>query len=432
MLIRRLGNALLSTVALGLVAVTVEADIVDDVFDESYALVVGIDDYTSSSWPKLGYAVKDAEAIAEVLARQGFKTLTVYNAEATQERLNYLLEDYYVEELGDNDRFLFFFAGHGETREFSNGTQGFIVPVDGDDRVSSYVSMDHLRTLAARMTDVRHQLFIMDACYGGLLAEFRGVGVVSQTRPDYLTEITRRRARQILTAGGADQQVADQGPGQHSLFTTHLLSSLRDGEADLNGDSYITFSEVAAYIVPAASSPQQTPAVSTLAGHMAGDFVFRSPAGAASANDVMTVVPALEATMRGSELERTGILGFFQAYFEANNAIDLDRLLGLFDTRVDYFATGEQDKAFIRKDKERFFRRWPDIAYTPVGVPEIDVQGDRSTISTRYDFYVQNHQRCDGRHGESSVELKAVKRPEGWRITSIKEEISERAKFNSC
>lgn len=426
----RFGCSSCTAIALLLVAGLARSDIVDEAFDESFALVVGIDDYDSPAWSNLNYAVKDAKAVADYLQGQGFRTLTLYNEQATKEQLNFLLEDYFVDKVGDGDRFLFFFAGHGETKEFSNGTQGFIVPADGDDRTSSHISMDHLRTLAARMTDARHQLFIMDACYGGLLAEFRGVGVVSQQRPDYLAEITRRRARQILTAGGADQQVADQGPGEHSHFTNYLLNSLRDGEADLNGDSYITFSEMAAYLVPAASNAQQTPAVSTLAGHMAGDFVFRSP-GSGSAEST-TVVPELEATMLGSALERSGILGLFQGYFEANNTTDIDRLLGLFDPRVDYFAVGQKDKRFIRTDKERFFRRWPEIAYTPVGVPEIEVRGDKSSISTKYDFYVQNKERCDGRHGESTVNLEAVKRPEGWRITSIKEEISERAKFNSC
>lgn len=404
-------------------------DILDDAFDESFALVVGIDQYQSSSWDKLDYAVKDAKAVSQFLRSQGFSVLSLYDEQATEDQLRYVLEDYFVDKVGEGDRFLFFFAGHGDTREFSNGTQGFIVPVDGTDSTSSFVSMDSLRTVAARMKDSRHQLFIMDACYGGLLAEFRGVGVVSQRHPDYLDEITRRRARQILTAGGAHQQVVDQGPGEHSLFTDHLLSSLRDAEADLNGDGYITFSELAAYIVPAASNSQQTPAVSTLAGHMAGEFLFRSPAGAAATS---TIVPELEATMLGTDLDRSGILGLFEAYFEANNTVEVDRLLGLFDTVVQYFSWGETRKNAIREDKERFFRRWPAIAYTPVGEPEIVVTGDIGRISTRYDFYVQNLERCDASHGESFVELEAVKRPEGWRITSIREEVSERAKFNPC
>ena len=53
---------------------------------------------------------------------------------------------------------------------------------------------------------------------------------------------------------------------------------MRDGQADLNGDGYITFTELAAYIQPAASKYNQTPGVSELMGHEQGDFVFLNPA----------------------------------------------------------------------------------------------------------------------------------------------------------
>ncbi|MBT5051842.1 MAG: caspase family protein, partial [Gammaproteobacteria bacterium] len=41
-------------------------------YSESYALVVGIDEYTQG-WPKLSNAVKDAELIAEALEEKGFE-----------------------------------------------------------------------------------------------------------------------------------------------------------------------------------------------------------------------------------------------------------------------------------------------------------------------------------------------------------------------
>jgi TolA-binding protein len=82
----------------------------------------------------------------------------------------------------------------------------------------------------------------------------------------------------MLTAGGADQMVADGGPNGHSIFTWTLLQGL-DGKADLNGDGLITATELAAYIAPAvASVSQQTPAFGSLPGSQGGDFVFELPA----------------------------------------------------------------------------------------------------------------------------------------------------------
>ena len=78
----------------------------------------------------------------------------------------------------------------------------------------------------------------------------------------------------MFTAGGGDEQVADNGPNGHSVFTWTLLQAL-DGRADLNGDGVITATELAAYVAPAVSAlSHQTPAFGNLAGSEGGDFIF--------------------------------------------------------------------------------------------------------------------------------------------------------------
>jgi len=53
----------------------------------------------------------------------------------------------------------------------------------------------------------------MDSCSSGLALTCGGPDANSQ---NYIQEIARREARQMFTAGGADQQVADNGPNGHS------------------------------------------------------------------------------------------------------------------------------------------------------------------------------------------------------------------------
>jgi hypothetical protein len=114
-------------------------------------------------------------------------------------------------------------------------------------------------------------LFIMDSCYSGLALLRGGSPSFSQ---NYLNEMAHREARQMFTAGGADQQVADSGPNGHSVFTWTLLQGL-DGRADLNGDGVITATELAAYVAPAVSAlSHQTPAFGSLPGSEGGDFIF--------------------------------------------------------------------------------------------------------------------------------------------------------------
>jgi len=168
---------------------------------------------------------------------------------------------------------LVFFAGHGATRKLASGRDlGYIIPVDADlsNFEGSAVSMTNFQDISEAIP-AKHVLFLMDSCYSGL-ALTRG-GTVLSTQ-NYLNEMSKREARQMFTAGGADQQVADNGPSGHSIFTWALLQGL-DGRADLNGDGVITATELAAYVAPAVSAlSHQIPAFGNLPGSEGGDFLF--------------------------------------------------------------------------------------------------------------------------------------------------------------
>ena len=247
-------------------------------YRESWAVIIGINDY--QHWPKLRYAVNDATGMEEVLTTKfGFKKENIrklLNADATRQRIMQVLGDELTDgnKVQREDRVFFFFAGHGATRTFEDGRQiGFIVPVDADQSnyVSTAISMAQIRE-ASDLIPAKHVYFVMDSCYSGL-ALSRGAGAFAKDR-SYLEEVTRRTAREILTAGGADQQVADDGPNGHSVFTWALLQGL-EGPADLDGNGVITASELGAYVSPIVSQfARQTPAVGNLVGSEGGEFVF--------------------------------------------------------------------------------------------------------------------------------------------------------------
>jgi uncharacterized caspase-like protein len=89
---------------------------------------------------------------------------------------------------------------------------------------------------ASDAISAKHLFFVMDACYSGLALTRAGGGARSGDRRQYLMEITRRSAREVLTAGGGDEQVADNGPNGHSIFTWTLLQGL-EGRADLDNEN---------------------------------------------------------------------------------------------------------------------------------------------------------------------------------------------------
>jgi len=140
---------------------------------ESWAIVVGIDDY--AKWPKLHYAVRDAEAVSKLLVEKlGFAPQRVFrleNAAATRAAILGLFED----KLGNgalkpDDRVFVFFAGHGATRSLSSGRNlGYVIPADSDPQhvSSDAVPMTEIQNLAESL-EAKHVLFVMDACYSGL------------------------------------------------------------------------------------------------------------------------------------------------------------------------------------------------------------------------------------------------------------------------
>ena len=249
-------------------------------YANSWAILVGIDDY--KKWPRLQYAVRDAEGVGQVLVQKfGFapeRVITLKNEQATRAGILGAFHDLMERGknaggLQPNDRVFMFFAGHGATRKLSSGRDlGYIVPVDAgpDNLATDAIPMTEIQNIAESLP-AKHELFVMDACYSGLGLTRGGANAA------FLRENGRRLGRQMLTAGGTDQLVSDGGPNGHSVFTWTLLQGL-GGKADLNGDGMITATELAAYVAPAVSSvSRQTPAFGSLPGSEGGDFVFELP-----------------------------------------------------------------------------------------------------------------------------------------------------------
>lgn len=278
-------NALLGLALVLWVPCEVLAQDLGRFFDHSYAVVIGIDDYIDSSRPKLSYAVKDGRALAAFLREQGFTVMELYDQDATRAVVLSTLERWFVTAPSKNDRVLLFFAGHGETRPGARGERGFLVPVDGSD-FPSLISTVELQSLVAD-SPARHQLLILDACFGGLVATKRGpIPKIDRSVPNYLIRISERPARQLLTAGGANERVLDGGPDGHSYFMGYLLRALKQGVGDKDNDGYITTTELYSYVRGAASTYGQTPVGDILEGHEGGDFWFVNPTRASNGDGV--------------------------------------------------------------------------------------------------------------------------------------------------
>ena len=256
-------------------AVTIK---IDDIYENSWALMIGIDKYENVK--NLHYAVKDAESMQSMMVEYfDFPKANVkilLNEEATYHNVRRQFSEI-SKSAGENDRVLIFFAGHGATIDLpEGGEKGYLLPYDGDinDLYLTAVPMDELREISF-MSKAKHILYLVDACYGGLAAVgSRGLDALST--PNYIEKIAKNKARQIITAGGRGEQVIEKPEWGHSAFTLNLNRGLKHGNADLNGDDFITANELGLFLnekVTIDSDNQQTPQYSRMTTQE-GEFIF--------------------------------------------------------------------------------------------------------------------------------------------------------------
>ncbi len=247
-------------------------------FGKSYAVVIGIQNYQNENkWPEVVNAKHDADDMAAFFNEQGFSDVKVFiDEQATIYNITYYLENL-ANDLKHDDRIVFYFSGHGETEKKGGRDWGYIIPYDGKSDSASWLSMDKLRELAAKLGNARHQLFILDSCFGGMI-EPKG-SAVSSASPFYIDELTKRRVRLYMTAGGANEKAPMRSEvSKNSHYTAHLLRGLRNGFADKDFDGIITTSELEGYLLMAASIKGMiTPRWGTIDGHENSEFIISSP-----------------------------------------------------------------------------------------------------------------------------------------------------------
>jgi uncharacterized caspase-like protein/energy-coupling factor transporter ATP-binding protein EcfA2 len=292
---------------------------VPQAFERSVAVMLGVNAYRHGV-PPLKTAVPDVEAVGAALeGSHGFTQVLRRNAEVTVESVRALfkggLRDELGSVLGERDRLLVYFAGHGLTMPSDRGPEGHLLFADADPAdPRSYFAMKELRRILAALP-CRHVLIVLDCCFAGT---FRWAGKRKEARHagakafrETLDRYVKRRAFQALVSACHDQtalDTADTGrplsppstrrpfdsvtpdpidalrenrleTGRHSPFAAALLRGLR-GEADFNQDNLVTAAELELFVrdeVERATRVHQTPQLYKLDEHDRGEFVFQVP-----------------------------------------------------------------------------------------------------------------------------------------------------------
>jgi hypothetical protein len=211
-------------------------------YQGSHALVIGVSDYQDNAWVDLESVGADVKAVRETLEEQGFVVETLMNP--TKNRLLTGITDF-IDTYGyeQENRLLFYYAGHGHTQERNGRKFGYLVPVDApnpfeNEKVFYRKSLKMEQVISwSKQIESKHALFVFDSCFSGSVLQSRAITV-----PEDISYLTTKPVRQFISAGSANQTVPSE-----SVFRPLFIRGI-NGKADLDKDGYVTGVELGMYL----------------------------------------------------------------------------------------------------------------------------------------------------------------------------------------
>ena len=212
-------------------------------YANSYALLIGVSDYTNG-WRSLPGVKDDIAAVKAALWKHGFEVATLENP--TGKSLRAQFDGFIKKHARDFDnRIVIYFAGHGATLTFADGrAMGYVVPADAptptDDQAGfEDVALD-MQTIETYAKQIRskHALFVFDSCFSGSVFYVTRAGV-----PPVISYKASKPVRQLITSGSETENVPDV-----SIFREQFVAALNGEGSDLNGDGYLTGEELGLFL----------------------------------------------------------------------------------------------------------------------------------------------------------------------------------------
>lgn len=291
-------------------------------FQRNFAIIIGINKYDNLQRP-LETAVSDAEELARILKhhheqleekyqeQNKYEVCLLTDEDATLEKLDQLLENFQngkipldneTVQVNDNDRVIFYFAGHGYANKISESEDEFtayLIPQDAttNDK-STWLPMRKLHDALLKL-DCRHMLVILDCCFAGALRRVslkRAFELAVPVYQETYDRFIRDPAWQVITSAGDNQEALDSpslgdrgkvSGTNHSPFAQALFDALQgktdprsQRTADTDNDHILIANELEIYLannvytVAGKHSHEQTPSLFPLDKHGNGRFFF--------------------------------------------------------------------------------------------------------------------------------------------------------------
>jgi hypothetical protein len=243
-------------------------------YKKSYALLLGVSDYESRSWPDLNSVQSELTELESVLSkRHGFTVIRP--TDTTSDGLTNALRSF-MKKYGytKGNRLLVYFSGHGYTRK--GYSKGYLVPsdapnpsVDETEFLRKAIDMSDIMNWAQKI-EAQHAMFMFDSCFSGTIFATKS----KRTQPPkYIQRKMAKPVRYFVTAGSAHQKVPAK-----SAFTPAFVNALEGEAGGYEEDGYLTGTELGLHLQKEVANftglDAQFGAINDI-DLSQGDFIFR-------------------------------------------------------------------------------------------------------------------------------------------------------------
>ena len=212
--------------------------------EQRYAVLIGNSHYPNESkLADLRFPENDVDGLHEILSSKthgNFKEVIRLKNRAHNEAL--LQINKVLKRADKNDLVFLYYSGHGKL-DLANrlylcavdttieALEATSIPVQA---IKSYVDI-------APPTKI---VLVLDCCFSGAAGESFAKGSVD----DQLQLVSGGRGTFVMTASTGIQAATEKESDRYGVFTKHIIEGIRSGEADLDGNGFVTVDELYKYV----------------------------------------------------------------------------------------------------------------------------------------------------------------------------------------
>ncbi|MBM4165886.1 MAG: PEGA domain-containing protein [Ignavibacteria bacterium] len=223
-------------------------------YDNSWAILVGITSYNDASVSTRKFAVEDVKTLASLFSKLQFpkqNIIILQNEQATLLKIRESLNDL-GKKIRSNDRFLLYWAGATETATEKGKEVGYLIPSDGRKKLlpTTSISLDEICRLSDNIS-AKHILVIIDNCMSGF--PNLQVKIPPKISSTPIKTIISSRGFQVITAGRKNERHYESSILNQSIFSKAMKNAFWIGLLDVDKNGLITAEELYNYLVPSVS-----------------------------------------------------------------------------------------------------------------------------------------------------------------------------------